>query len=68
LNVLGNLGKTGELDVELVIISPPYIVTKAEIKSIVDLLRTAIDIVTRDYELRYCKPGKHGLGLIEGRL
>jgi adenosylmethionine-8-amino-7-oxononanoate aminotransferase len=68
LNVLGNLGKTGELDVELVIISPPYIVTRAEIESIVGLLRTAIEIVTRDYELRYCKPGKRVSGLIEGRL
>ena len=68
LNVLGNLGKTGELDVELVIISPPYIVTRAEIVSIVGLLRTAVEIVTKDHELRYCKPGKRVPSLIEGRL
>ncbi len=68
LNVLGNLGKTGELDVELVILSPPYIVTRAEIESIVDLLRAAIDIVIEEYELRYCKTDKRGPGLIEGRL
>jgi adenosylmethionine-8-amino-7-oxononanoate aminotransferase len=68
LNVLGNLGKTGELDVELVILSPPYIITKAEIESIVDLLRTAVEVVTKDYELRYVQKIKHGSGLIEGRL
>lgn len=68
LNVLGNLGKTGELDVELVIISPPYIVSRAEVKSIVDLLKHAIEIVTGEYELQYCRPGKRTHGLIEGRL
>jgi len=68
LNVLGNLGKTGELDVELVIISPPYIVTQAEIESIVDLLRTAVGTVTKDYELRYRRTGKRVSGLLEGRL
>jgi adenosylmethionine-8-amino-7-oxononanoate aminotransferase len=68
LNVLGNLGKTGELDVELVILSPPYIVTSAEIESIVDLLRTAIGIVTDEYELQYGRTGKSGSGLLEGRL
>lgn len=68
LNVLGNLGKTGKLDVELVIISPPYIVLKTEINSIVDLLKNAIGIVTDDYELQYCRPGKPAYGLIEGRL
>jgi adenosylmethionine-8-amino-7-oxononanoate aminotransferase len=68
LNVLGNLGKTGELDVELVILSPPYIVTSAEIESIVDLLRTATGIVIDEYELRYCRTGKPGSGLLEGRL
>jgi adenosylmethionine-8-amino-7-oxononanoate aminotransferase len=68
LNVLGNLGKTGELDVELVIISPPYIVSRAEVKSIVDLLKHAIEIVTEEYELQNCRPGKSAYGLIEGRL
>ena len=68
LNVLGNLGKTGKLDVELVIISPPYIVSKTEIKSIVDLLKNAIGVVTDEYGLQYCRPGKRAYGLIEGRL
>jgi adenosylmethionine-8-amino-7-oxononanoate aminotransferase len=68
LNVLGNLGKTGELDVELVIISPPYIVTRSEIEAIVDILKTAVGGVTRDYELQYLTKGKRGSGLIEGRL
>lgn len=68
LNVLGNLGKTGELDVELVIISPPYIVTRAEVRSIVQLLKTAIVMVTESYELRFCKKEKRRFGLIEGRL
>lgn len=68
LNVLGNLGKTGELDVELVIISPPYIVTEAEIKAIVQLLRNAIEAVTEEYKSRYCRPDKPGFVLVEGRL
>jgi adenosylmethionine-8-amino-7-oxononanoate aminotransferase len=51
LNILGNLGKTGEIDVELVIIAPPYIVTEAEIRSIVQLLKGAICVVTDAYTL-----------------
>lgn len=68
LNVLGNLGKTGELDVELIIISPPYIVSREEIKSIVQLLGAAIGIVTEEYDLRSCKTGESRHVLIEGRL
>lgn len=68
LNVLGNLGKTGELDVELIIISPPYIVTGEEIRSIVQLLKTAVRIVTEEYELRSCKTGGCRPVLVEGRL
>jgi adenosylmethionine-8-amino-7-oxononanoate aminotransferase len=51
LNVLGNLGKTGEIDVELIIISPPYIVNENEIKSIVGLLKEAVCIVTDEYRV-----------------
>jgi adenosylmethionine-8-amino-7-oxononanoate aminotransferase len=49
LNVLGNLGKTGEIDVELIIISPPHIVNENEIKSIVGRLKEAVCIVTDEY-------------------
>ena len=49
LNVLGNLGKTGNVDVELIIISPPYIVTAEEIETIVSLLRQAILIVAAEF-------------------
>lgn len=53
LNVLGNLGKTGEIDVELIIISPPYIVNQEEIKGIVQLLRKAACIVAEEYVIKY---------------
>lgn len=66
LNVLGNLGKTGELDVELIIISPPYIVTEAEIEAIVRLLKTAIEVVTKEHGLRFRRIGQGSR--IEGRL
>ena len=49
LNILGNLGKTGNVDVELVIVSPPYIVTAEEIERIVSLLRQAILIVAEEF-------------------
>jgi len=68
LNILGNLGKTGEIDVELVIISPPYIIVRKEVGTIVGLLKTAISRVTREYEMRYCKTDSHGSAMIEGKL
>jgi adenosylmethionine-8-amino-7-oxononanoate aminotransferase len=49
LNILGNLGKTGEIDVEHVIVCPPYIVTEAEICKIVALLKNAVLRVSREY-------------------
>ncbi|KAJ0110301.1 hypothetical protein J7T55_000734 [Diaporthe amygdali] len=42
LNILGNLGQTGTVYVDHVIISPPYIVTEEELQHIVAILRTAI--------------------------
>jgi adenosylmethionine-8-amino-7-oxononanoate aminotransferase len=54
LNILGNLGDTGKYYVELVIISPPYIVNAAEIKEIVQRLKAAIAIVDQGFE--YLKP------------
>lgn len=68
LNVLGNLGKTGEIDVELIIICPPYIVTREEVRTIVGLLKTAIGIVKREYDQRYCQADAQGFGMIEGKL
>lgn len=47
LNVLGNLGVTGEVYVNHVIICPPYIVKEEELRDIVKLLAQAIEDVTR---------------------
>ena len=55
LNVLGNIGKTGEYDVELIILSPPYIVNEREIKAIVEILKEAACVVVEEYS------GKHGI-------
>ncbi|KAF0639584.1 hypothetical protein FPSE5266_03521 [Fusarium pseudograminearum] len=45
LNILGNLGQTGEVHVDHVIMSPPYVVTESELERMVDILRTAIQAV-----------------------
>lgn len=42
LNILGNLGHTGEYYVDHVIICPPYIVTESDLEQIVLLLRDSI--------------------------
>jgi hypothetical protein len=62
------LGKTGEIDVELIIICPPYIVTREEVRTIVELLKTAIDIVTTEHDQRYYQADAQGFGMIEGKL
>ncbi|KAF4807971.1 putative aminotransferase [Colletotrichum siamense] len=49
LNILGNLGTTGEVHVEHVIMSPPYIVTKTELQRMVRILKSAIEDVSRDF-------------------
>lgn len=49
LNILGNLGTTGDVHVEHVIMSPPYVVTEAELRRMVDILKNAIQYVSRDY-------------------
>lgn len=59
LNILGNLGKTGKIDVELVILAPPYIVKEDEIKAIVQLLKTAILTVSEEHVLRFGTNGFH---------
>lgn len=47
LNILGNLGKTGEVHVDHVIMAPPYVVTESELRRMVGILREAIEAVTR---------------------
>jgi adenosylmethionine-8-amino-7-oxononanoate aminotransferase len=42
LNILGNLGHTGEYQVDHVLVCPPYIVTDDELEEIVGLLKAAI--------------------------
>jgi adenosylmethionine-8-amino-7-oxononanoate aminotransferase len=49
LQILGNLGRTGKWNVEHVIISPPYIVSKDEIRRIGELLKLAIISVSERY-------------------
>ena len=46
LNILGNLGVTGEVYVDHIIICPPYIVEEEELRAIVELLAQAISEVT----------------------
>lgn len=48
LNILGNLGDTGVVYVDHVIISPPYVVTEHELQEIVGILKEAITIGTRE--------------------
>lgn len=48
LNILGNLGVTGEVFVDHVILCPPYIVTEEELHSIVCILAEAIQDVTEE--------------------
>lgn len=48
LNILGNLGVTGDVYVDHVMISPPYIVTEEELRDIVKLLVQAIQDVTSE--------------------
>ncbi|KAF9634717.1 Aminotransferase class-3 [Lasiodiplodia theobromae] len=49
LNILGNLGKTGPIDVEHVMITPPYIITEAEVVKVVQLLKQAIQKASEAY-------------------
>ncbi|KAK2730806.1 putative class III aminotransferase [Colletotrichum kahawae] len=49
LNVLGNLGTTGEVHVEHVIMSPPYVVTETELQRMVSILKSAVEDVSRDF-------------------
>ncbi|KEQ80469.1 PLP-dependent transferase [Aureobasidium pullulans EXF-150] len=51
LSILGNLGQTGAVYLDFVIVSPPYSVTEAELIEIIDLLKDAIIAVTDDLGL-----------------
>lgn len=42
LNILGNLGHTGEYQVDHILVCPPYITTDAELENIVSILKAAI--------------------------
>lgn len=46
LNILGNLGHSGELQVDHVILAPPYIVQEQDLMDMVGLLREAITRVS----------------------
>jgi adenosylmethionine-8-amino-7-oxononanoate aminotransferase len=45
LNILGNLGQTGDVHVDHVIMSPPYVVTELELERMVNILQEAIQAV-----------------------
>ncbi|VUC25585.1 unnamed protein product [Clonostachys rosea] len=47
LNILGNLGVTGDIHVEHIIIAPPYVVSESDITDIVQLLKVSIEEVSR---------------------
>ncbi|KAF7551867.1 hypothetical protein G7Z17_g4716 [Cylindrodendrum hubeiense] len=49
LNILGNLGRTGQVHVEHVMVCPPYIVTEAELHQMVALLKQAVEDVSGDF-------------------
>ncbi|RGP69941.1 hypothetical protein FLONG3_7598 [Fusarium longipes] len=48
LNILGNLGQTGSVHVDHVIVCPPYVVTEPELKRMVGILQEAIEAVTSE--------------------
>lgn len=47
LNILGNLGDCGEINVEHAILSPPYIVNVEEMRENVTRLKAAVQLVDR---------------------
>lgn len=49
LNILGNLGRTGEYQVDHVLVCPPYITTDAELAEIVSLLKESILKASRPF-------------------
>lgn len=49
LNILGNLGHTGEYQVDHVLVCPPYTVTDGELNEIVSLLKIAIEETSQPF-------------------
>lgn len=49
LNILGNLGDCGDIHVEHILLSPPYIVNAEEIREIVKRLKLAVQLVDREF-------------------
>lgn len=49
LNILGNLGRTGPIHVEHVIVAPPYTVSEHELGVMVDILKQTVDEVSDQY-------------------
>lgn len=49
LNVLSNMGFAGMHKIDTAAITPPFVVTEAEIRKIVELLKIAIDRVSEPY-------------------
>lgn len=50
LNILGNLGSTGAIHVEHVILAPAYVVEEHELVAMVDLLKMSLEQVSRQYQ------------------
>lgn len=48
LNILGTLGHTGQYHVEHVILSPPYVISAAEVTEVVRLLKSAIQLADNE--------------------
>ncbi|KAF6836757.1 putative class III aminotransferase [Colletotrichum plurivorum] len=49
LNILGNLGSTGDVHVEHIIMSPPYVVTGEDLRRMVAILKRSIQDVSREF-------------------
>lgn len=49
LNILGNLGHTGEYQVDHVLVCPPYTVTDSELEEITSLLKAAVVKASRQF-------------------
>ncbi|CAI7577982.1 unnamed protein product [Penicillium manginii] len=49
LNILGNLGHTGDYQVDHILVCPPYTVTDGELEEIVSILKIAIDQTSQPF-------------------
>ena len=63
LNILGNLGTTGAIHSEHIIISPPYIVREEELRRMVAIAKAAIqDVSKRFHQAKTALPKASGPG------